>query len=231
MDTTASGELKKENKLRGIFSLGLEIPAPGQDQICAGDLGSFGREKVTHRGSDLLEGDRSTGRKGARRRKSDAVIQITRGDEVYGDLAADQFRGKGAGEERDTGFTDVISGGHSSGVESIPSGIPQIDDPASGFWKKRKGALGCEKNRSCGAFQTRLPILETGTEEGGGAVGARVVDQDIQTAESFANLEDHAVHVLGAGQIGPDDFGWGSLGTKLPGQPESRLHSAPMVKD
>ena len=77
-----------------------------------------------------------------RRWKSDAVLQITWGDEVHGDLAADQFRSEGAGEERDTGFTDVISGSHPSGVESIPSGIAEIDDPASGFWKKRKGTLG-----------------------------------------------------------------------------------------
>jgi hypothetical protein len=179
MDTTASGELKKEKKLREIFGLRLEIPAPGEDQICAGDLRSFGREKVTHRGSDLLEGNRSTGGKGARRWESDAVLQITRGDEVHGDLAADQFYGEGASEERDTGFANVISGGHPSGVKSIPSGIPKIDDSASGFWKKRKGTLGHEKNRSCGAFQTGLPILETGTEEGGRAVGARIVDQDI----------------------------------------------------
>ena len=99
------------------------------------------------------------------------------------------------------------------------------------FGKRGRGALGREKNRSCGAFQTGLPILETGTEEGGGAVGACIVDQDIQTAKFLPDVQDHAIHFFRTGQIGTDDFRAGSLGTKLAGQTKSRLLSASMVKD
>jgi hypothetical protein len=91
--------------------------------------------------------------------------------------------------------------------------------------------LGREKNRSCGAFQTGLPILETGTEEGGGAVGARIVNQDIQTAKFLPDVQEHVIHFFRTGQIGMDDFRAGSSGTQLPGQPKSRRQSASMVKD
>ena len=77
MDTPASGKLKKRRKLREIFGLGLEVPAPGEDQICAGNLGGFWREKVTHCRSHLLKENGSTGRKGMRRWESDAVLKIT----------------------------------------------------------------------------------------------------------------------------------------------------------
>ena len=132
-------------------------------------------------------------------REVDAVFKVARGDLVDGDFSGNELGGKGAGEQGDPDFSDMVAGGQFAGGEPIRSRVTKVDDTSPVFGKEGKGGLGGEKSGRCGAVNPCEPGLGAGGEKGGGLVGAGVVDEQIKPTKLAANLLEHPGDLCGLG--------------------------------
>ena len=125
----------------------------------------------------------------------------------------------------------MIAWGQPARGEAIRGRVTHINDSATTFGKEGERRLRGQKGGGAGAMETGEPIFRRCAKERGRAIGSRIVDEEIEPAETMANLAKEAVDRIGEGEIGWNHQGGGSQATNFASEAGRAGGTAAVVKD
>lgn len=155
---------------------------------------------------DVVEGAESSGGDGGWVGKVNTVFQKAGGDHVDGDAVAGLALGEGAGENPDSGFSDMITCGQIAGSGPVATGIAEIDNASGGgLAEEGEKNTGSQERGGGGGVEACEPIFRGEVGEGLADVDAGVVDEKVETSREFADGGGEFFGLIRLGEIGEDN--------------------------